>query len=227
MTPSSASESFLARCCGTGVLLVLADDPDVTVRDEKDLLVAVLAPPPPVLAGLTVQVESLSSREAQSSRSVRNEVVLGHGVLDWLKVLLLLLCGEPLVKVSVHWTVNWEIEYFWTMNDEVHDEIVDEVCVLDEVFITRDGTKCWTKTYGQVEGIHLGLIAVPGEIVEEGEEVPGDHQAGLAPLLQHLPHHHHELRGLLNTVFIPGGNPVVSCDIHQLVEVSLAEERLL
>ena len=112
------------------------------------------------------------------------------------------------------------------MNDEVHDEIVDEVCVLDEVFITRDGTKCWTKTYGQVEGIHLGLIAVPGEIVEEGEEVPGDHQAGLAPLLQHLPHHHHELRGLLNTVckkkvikttlgevsltFIPGGNPVVS-----------------
>ena len=94
-----------ARCCGTGVLLVLADDPDVTVGDEKDLLVAVLAPPPPVLAGLTVQVESLSSREAQSSRSVRNEVVLGHGVLDWLKVLLLLLCGEPLVKVTADNTV--------------------------------------------------------------------------------------------------------------------------
>ena len=111
-----------ARCCGTGVpparcggtdvsgpvvlvLLVLADDPDVTVGDEKDLLVAVLAPPPPVLAGLTVEVESLSSREAQSSRSVRNEVVLGHGVLDWLKVLLLLLCGEPLVKVTADNTV--------------------------------------------------------------------------------------------------------------------------
>ena len=44
------------------------------------------------------------------------------------------------------------------INDEVLDEIIDEVCVLDQIFVVRDRTQRRTKTDGQVEGIHLGLL---------------------------------------------------------------------
>ena len=44
------------------------------------------------------------------------------------------------------------------INDEVLDEIIDEVCVLDEVFVVRDGTEGGPETDGQVEGIHLSLL---------------------------------------------------------------------
>ena len=44
-------------------------------------------------------------------------------------------------------------------HDEVLDEIIDEVCVLDQIFVVRDGTQRGTETDGQVEGIHLSLLA--------------------------------------------------------------------
>ena len=45
-----------------------------------------------------------------------------------------------------------------TINDEVLDEIVDEVCVLNQIFVVRDGTEGGTETDGQVERIHLSLL---------------------------------------------------------------------
>ena len=45
-----------------------------------------------------------------------------------------------------------------TINDEVLDEIIDEVCVLDQIFVVRDGAEGGTETDGQVERIHLSLV---------------------------------------------------------------------
>ena len=58
----------------------------------------------------------------------------------------------------VHWTLDREVEDFVAINDEVLDEIIDEVCVLDQIFVVRDGAEGGTETDGQVEGIHLGLL---------------------------------------------------------------------
>ena len=58
----------------------------------------------------------------------------------------------------VNGAVNRKVEDFVTINDEVLDEIIDEVCVLDQIFVVRDGTEGRTETDGQVEGIHLGLL---------------------------------------------------------------------
>ena len=51
-----------------------------------------------------------------------------------------------------------EVEDFMTVNDEVLDEIIDEVGVLDQIFVVRDGTQGGTEADGQVEGIHLSLL---------------------------------------------------------------------
>ena len=66
---------------------------------------------------------------------------------------------SPALSYShVDWPLNREVEDFLAINDEVLDEIIDEVCVLDQIFAVRDRTEGRTETDGQVEGIHLSLL---------------------------------------------------------------------
>ena len=60
--------------------------------------------------------------------------------------------------LHVNWALNVEVEDFMTVNDEVLDEIIDEVGVLDQIFVVRDGAEGGTETDGQVERIHLSLV---------------------------------------------------------------------
>ena len=66
---------------------------------------------------------------------------------------------SPALSYShVDWPLNREVEDFVAINDEGLDEIIDEVCVLDQIFVIRDGAEGGTETDGQVERIHLSLV---------------------------------------------------------------------
>ena len=87
-------------------------------------------------------------------------------------------------NLRINRTIHGEVENVRRINDKVLDEIVDEVGVLDKIFAARDGTERRAEAYGQVVRVHLSLVTVLGQVVQEGEEEPRHHQAGLAPLLQ-------------------------------------------
>ena len=45
-----------------------------------------------------------------------------------------------MIDLLVNWTVYFKIEYIMTEDNEVFDKIIDEVCVLNQIFVWWYGT---------------------------------------------------------------------------------------
>ena len=60
--------------------------------------------------------------------------------------------------LPVFWAIQMIIEDVLTVDDHVHDEVIDQVSEVDQVLTRRNWTQSWTKTNSQVICIHLGVL---------------------------------------------------------------------